>query len=82
MEHFHDRDGNDAPEGYDTGHVRIYQYRDDWYKIGSDIHGTFKHEEFGHSVELQNGWLTLAVRGFRENRVVNSFVRYLIMMLI
>ena len=41
-----------TPEGYDMGHVRIYQYRDDWYKMGLIFMGLLN--TIGRSVELSS----------------------------
>ena len=50
---FRDRDGNDAPEGMTRVMSEFISI--EMTGINSvDIHGTFKHEEFGHSVELSS----------------------------
>ena len=56
--------GNDGAQGTDSGHVRVFNYRDSdnsWVPVGTDIDGAASRDESGSSVAFSDDGNTISV---------------------
>ncbi|WP_417238505.1 T9SS type A sorting domain-containing protein [Bizionia sp.] len=62
-------ESNDGEAGFDTGHVRIYEYlSNNWQQIGTDIEGEGFGDESGTSISLNDEGNIVAIgAGFNDN---------------
>jgi len=61
-----------APNEFDTGHVRVYQFQDSWEQLGEDINGEGGGDRSGWSVAMSGDGSRIAIGATRNDGNYNG----------